>query len=162
MDIRECIQRYSTIFSKSFYATALKKYGVDFNSSVISNVQAKLYQLQINVRDGIIKQEHNGLQITDTDIEIIIESLESLIRYYKTYHKISGIPSNLKDKDLVADVTNKILFQKADDSAVKTEELFNKFIVPPNHNLTAKQISQIEADALIANTNQSTRKNKKY
>lgn len=47
------------------------------------------------------------------------------------------------------------------DSALgKINDLHKQFIVPKDHSLTPKQKARIKADALIANTNESTRKNK--
>ncbi len=40
----------------------------------------------------------------------------------------------------------------------KIDDLHEQFIVPKDNSLTAKQKAEIRADALIANTNQSTRK----
>lgn len=145
MRIGLLIAEFESTYSTSFQHTARVKYGVDFDTSNVDSLGAKLAELKRKVEAKEGKNVHVGFEISLDHVEYVISLLNQILdRYKEAFHVL---PSNRK----IYTVNQKLRDAEAPNTKEIAKEVIGEIIKPniPKKLSRAERIKQ-EAEALSA------------
>lgn len=139
------IAEFESTYSTSFQHTARVKYGVDFDTSNVDSLGAKLAELKRKVEAKEGKNVHLGFEITLEHVDYVISLLNQILDRYKTAFHV--LPSNRK----IYTVNQKLRDADAPNAKEIAQEIVGEIIKPntPKKLSKAKRIKQ-QAEALSA------------
>ena len=142
MKIISQINQLEMMFGSSFKNTSRVRYDIDFDNSRVVDIIDKLNLLDYKVKHNINTGKY-APPIDNSDVQIVLNSLEAIVVHFKEINKIQTISPRIKLYDMI----NMIRMNEQPSPKVIAKEVLTEVLSPSKEGkkLTRKQIIEKEA-----------------
>jgi hypothetical protein len=140
MRIGLVIADFEMRYSESFKSTARRKYGVEIDSSNVSEIREKLRQLSTNITEGRFSNVRVGYDFEIDEVKHLENLLDKLVDEYSRLLGVTSVPSRTKIFSLINSLRESDLKDKSTDLA---QNALNQ-VFSPNKAGESKKLSKSE------------------